>query len=278
MPELPEVETIARTLTPSVAKKRLCAVEVLNPGTWQGEVGPNLVCPQPRPISGAGRRGKILLLNFEAQDTGPDSIQGLAFHLKMSGKLFAYPSGTNPGKHTRAIFSLDDGSLLFFDDIRKFGYVRAITPNSLQNWPFWQKLGPEPFSLNAKQFTQLFHARKSAIKALLLDQEVIAGIGNIYADESLFRAGIHPATPGASIPEALLGKLHESLLEILQEAIAACGSSIRDYRDAKGDAGSFQNSFRVYGRAGQACLVCNTPLCHDRIAGRTTVFCKKCQP
>ena len=287
MPELPEVETIARTLAPCVVGKHINTIKVLNEGTWQGDITPEQVCQMPRLITGTGRRAKVLLLNFghhpdrARQDIGAEidqnSIQGLAFHLKMSGKVFAYPTGTAPGKHTRVIFGLGDGSLLFFDDTRKFGYVRALTPKSLQNWPFWQKLGPEPFSLDSRQFIQLFQPRKTAIKALLLDQEIIAGVGNIYADESLFRAGINPAAPGNSIPEAKLCLLHTTLQEVLQEAIDACGSSIRDYRDAKGDAGSFQNSFRVYGRAGQSCVVCKTPLSHARIAGRGTVFCNKCQ-
>ncbi len=272
MPELPEVETIARTLAPQIHGRRVELAELLHRGTLDGRIG--LAAVQGCTVIGTGRRGKLLLIRF-APD--PGKPQGLAFHLKMTGRLFVHGTETPPGVHTRAIFNLDNGDRLFFDDCRKFGYVRVLTPESLAAWSFWHSLGPEPLDIGPEAFAALFVGRRGRIKALLLDQSVIAGIGNIYADESLFRAGIAPASPADGLSEEQLHRLHAGLREVLLESIAACGSSIRDYRTARGDAGAFQNSFRVYGRAGSPCLSCGTKLRADRVAGRTTVFCPRCQ-
>ena len=293
MPELPEVETIARTLAPQVEGRRIVACEVLNPSTFEGTE------PLGRAIDGVighpGRRGKLLLLPlafggaaFPLLDkstpsgalarqlsTGPERVTGLGFHLKMTGRVFVHPAGTPPEKHTRVLFDLDDGSRLFFDDARKFGYVRVLSPQTLAEWPFWNALGPEPLEMDAAAFAACFSGRRGKLKALLLDQHVLAGCGNIYADESLFRAGIRPDAQAVS-PERLK-RLHAALQEVLLESIEACGSSIRDYRTARGDVGAFQNAFRVYGRSGQVCLTCQTPLESCRIAGRATVFCPNCQ-
>ena len=268
MPELPEVETIARTLAPAVTGRIIIAAKLRDPGVWQGALAPDNLCG--RSITGAGRRGKLLLVHLT------DKID-LAFHLKMTGRLLICPTGALPGAHTRAVFDLDDGSSLFFDDTRKFGYARAINETEAANWPFWQKLGPEPLALGEEEFVRLFCGRGGAIKALLLNQTVIAGIGNIYADESLFRAGIRPDAPGRAVSPERLAGLRLRLHEVLTEAIAACGSSIRDYRTATGDAGSFQKTFRVYGRSGQACLTCGRKLRTAKISGRTTVYCPHCQ-
>ena len=157
-----------------------------------------------------------------------------------------------------------------------------MTPATLKDWAFWQALGPEPLEIDATRFKQCFldshgRARSGKIKALLLDQAVIAGIGNIYADEALFRAGISPLAPGKTLKAKDFTRLHQAVQEVLLEAIAACGSSIRDYRDADGNVGAFQNTFRVYGRKGAACLTCAVPLTQTRVAGRTTTFCPRCQ-
>lgn len=278
MPELPEVETIARTLAPCLEGRRVVGITVLNKGTWQGGLAPEAVCAEgPRPVLGTGRRGKVLLVRL-APPAAPDGVTDLAFHLKMTGRLFVYPAGTEPGPHTRVVFDLDDGQRLFFDDARKFGYARALNPAELAAWPFWQKLGPEPLEMDEAAFVRLFAGRAAAIKALLLDQTVIAGIGNIYADESLFRAGIRPSTPGGRLDGDKLAGLRRALVEVLEASILACGSSIRDYRTARGDAGSFQNAFRVYGRGGETCVTCGRTLRQDKIGGRTTVYCPHCQP
>ena len=293
MPELPEVETIARTLAPQVEGRRIVACELLNPSTFEGPIllGKAIGGTIGRP----GRRGKLLLLPlaFNGEPvplpdpvrpsgslarhlaSGDERITGLGFHLKMTGRLFVYPEGTPPEKHTRLLFDLDDGSRLFFDDARKFGYARVLSPASVAAWPFWNALGPEPLEMDADAFAARFAGRRGKIKALLLDQSVVAGCGNIYADESLFRAGIRPDAQLVS-PDRLK-RLHAALREVLLESIDACGSSIRDYRTARGDAGAFQNAFRVYGRSGQTCLECGAALEGCRIAGRATVFCPNCQ-
>ncbi len=307
MPELPEVETIARTLEPGVAGRAVLRVELPNPRSWEGPLSPaDVLAGGPPRIAGVGRRGKLLLLRFaplagsepalpepatpgpawaewpEGPDAAlsatPDAILGLAFHLRMTGRLQVRPRGeARPGAHTRLILHLDDGCALFFDDTRKFGRVRAISPATLAAWPFWQHLGPEPLLVGEADFIRAFQSRAGSIKALLLDQRVLAGVGNIYADESLFRAGLHPAAPARGLGPGRLALLRRCLVDVLEESIAACGSSIRDYRDANGDAGAFQNDFRVYGRAGQACRNCGAPLAKAKIAGRSTVFCPVCQ-
>ena len=291
MPELPEVETVARTLAPQVCGRRIVGVSVLNAGTWQGQTEAELVAAHRPCIRGISRRGKLLLLHFgeggaesggaeqeipvptssgmwplfysaagieqgrlSLEGQSPDDVTALAFHLRMTGRLFVYPQGAEPGAHTRVIFELDDGRRLFFDDTRKFGQVRALCGKELANWNFWRELGPEPLELTPENFASLFRSRK-AVKALLLDQSVLAGVGNIYADESLFRAGIRPDAKGCDIEPERLVALHKALVEVLLLSIRECGSSIRDYRTARGDVGAFQNSFYVYGRAGERCRV-----------------------
>ena len=201
----------------------------------------------------------------------------LGVHLKMTGRLFVYGPEVAPNAHTRVVFGLDDGNRLFFDDARKFGYVRALSDADLATWDFWRSLGPEPLEIAAPDFAALFRGRRGRIKALLLDQTVIAGIGNIYADESLFRASIRPDAQAGELSPDRLRVLHGHLVDVLRESIAECGSSIRDYRDAHGDAGAFQNRFRVYGRSGQPCVACGRMLTTGKVAGRTTVFCAQCQ-
>lgn len=201
----------------------------------------------------------------------------LGIHLKMSGRLFVYNKDTPPEKHTRIIFDLGNGKRLFFDDMRKFGYCRPLSPADRDAWTFLKTLGPEPLEIDAEGFATLFASRKTRIKAALLDQKVIAGIGNIYADESLFKAGIRPDVPCNTIEKDTLKKLHHHLQAVLLQSIKECGSSIKDYRDAHGDAGAFQNNFNVYGRSGCLCTVCSKPLQTAKVAGRTTVFCEYCQ-
>jgi formamidopyrimidine-DNA glycosylase len=152
-----------------------------------------------------------------------------------------------------------------------------MKPEDLPSWPFWEKLGPEPLVLDEEAFIAAFKGKRGAIKALLLDKRMIADIGNIYADEACFRISVRPSSPASSIDGKQLAALLQNVKAVLNESIAECGSSIRDYRDANGDAGAFQNLFRVYGMAGQECLTCKTVLEKTVVAGRTTVFCPNCQ-
>ncbi|MEG6505595.1 bifunctional DNA-formamidopyrimidine glycosylase/DNA-(apurinic or apyrimidinic site) lyase [Nitratidesulfovibrio sp. 1201_IL3209] len=316
MPELPEVETIACGLRPQLTGRRIVSVSVRNEGTVQGDAATFARCVPGRVIAGVRRRGKLLLMDLAPPDgsaggkragSAPDAVGLMAcrdaagkaagtagtagtggaggdrvphllgVHLKMTGRLFVHGPEVAPNAHTRVVFGLDDGNRLFFDDARKFGYVRALSDADLATWDFWRSLGPEPLEIAAPDFVDLFRGRRGRIKALLLDQTVIAGIGNIYADESLFRAGIRPDAQAGGLSPDRLRVLHGHLVDVLRESIAECGSSIRDYRDAHGDAGAFQNRFRVYGRAGQPCVACGRALATGKVAGRTTVYCEGCQ-
>ena len=289
MPELPEVETIARTLAPQIEGARVRGITVLLPKTLQcsTQLLPRL---ENALIERVARRAKLLLLFARTADhpragNSPESELVLAFHLKMTGCFFVHPGGTAPLKHTRLIFDLEtrDGAAgrLFFDDMRTFGFCRVMQPGDLDDWPFWRTLGPEPLDgppeALAAHLATIFATRRGAVKAALLDQEIVAGIGNIYADESLFKAGIRPGARACDISGPRLLALAAALQEILLLSIRECGSSIRDYRDANGNAGAFQNSFAVYGRKDKACPSCGGLLEGTRIAGRGTVFCPRCQ-
>lgn len=283
MPELPEVETIVRTLKPQVQGKEIKKVELLLERTL--EAGKDyLPTLQGAIIHDVFRRGKLLIMglnqpateSFKAHEPWLSYELLLIFHFKMTGRFFVHPPGTQALKHTRMIFDMDDGRL-FFDDMRTFGYCRIMKPAELKDWPFWSTYGPEPLDTPALELAKLLKEKRTNIKATLLDQKVIAGIGNIYADEALFRARIHPEAKAHEVQLSRLEKLASAVQEVLKISIQECGSSIRDYRDAKGDAGSFQNNFLVYGRKGEKCKVCNESLETKKIAGRTSTFCPHCQ-
>ena len=288
MPELPEVETIVRTLRPHVEGLYLVkALEVKRP----------CVLPEGLPLSeaeglrldGVSRRGKLILMNLDTGEEG--RIMHVVLHLRMTGSLLAqdreapFDADAMPGmagKYTRCLFGFartPEGpctELVRFDDIRTFGRVLVGGDGILESWPFWKKLGPEPLEMSADEFVRRLRGRRQ-VKTMLLDQTVIAGIGNIYADESLFRAGIHPAAPADRLGDERKRKLFDALQYVLRLSIRECGSSIRNYRDAEGNAGAFQNSFAVYGRAGEKCVRCGSVLKKITIGGRTSTFCEKCQ-
>ena len=289
MPELPEVETVVRTLAPQVTGKVIHNAHIL--------LAKSLQCPTVQPASALQhatiervfRRAKLVMLQCRALHPLHPATNAqffMAFHLKMTGRFFVHPGSTAPLKHTRLIFDLaeagkthqtDTPHRLFFDDMRTFGYCRVMLPHELEAWDFWQKLGPEPLETPAKSLAQRLRAKRGSIKSVLLDQTVVAGIGNIYADEALFQAGIVPTAAASSLSMPRLTRLAQAVQNVLQRSIEECGSSIRDYRDANGDAGSFQNNFFVYGRKGALCRVCNTPLDCSKVAGRTTIWCRSCQ-
>lgn len=279
MPELPEVETVCRTLAPQVEGRFISKPVLLAEKTLQAGQEFWALLEGAR-INRARRRAKLLML--EITDNRGGALIA-AFHLKMTGQLFVHALGVEPNKHTKITFDLcpeaggPPEARLFFDDMRTFGYCRLMRPESLPEWPFWAKLGLEPLSHTPEELAERLGAKKGRIKNVLLDQTVVAGIGNIYADESLFRAGIRPDVKCEGLDKKRLTPLAGHIQEILQEAIDACGSSISDYRDANGNAGAFQNKFRVYGRGGKECTVCGGTLSSARVAGRGTVFCEKCQ-
>lgn len=273
MPELPEVETVRRTLEPYVLHDPICQVEVLYPRALQA-VSPKEFC---RALEGASfegirRRGKYLLFDVS---TG----QVMVVHLRMTGRLVAYSGAVPLEKHTSAIFRFASGGELRFVDQRKFGTIHLLPPGRLVEVRGLRELGPEPLG---EGFTPEYLAgalarRKAPIKSVLLDQSCIAGLGNIYADEALFAAGIHPIRPAAELSPEEVGRLCAAIRSVLVDAVANQGTTFRDYRTGLGAEGSFQNKLQVYGRKGQPCLKCGAVLRHLRIGGRTSVFCPNCQ-
>lgn len=271
MPELPEVETIRRDLAPAVRGARVQSVRVA-PDAGRVVQAPSVqsfdAAIRGRRIAAVRRRGKYLI--FELAEGG-----ALVVHLGMTGALLLRRDSDAPDPYTRVVFQLDDGHELRFSDLRKFGRLWFVEdPSTVVG-----KLGPEPLEgLTPQGLRAIFARRTAPVKAVLLDQEAIAGIGNIYADESLFRAGIHPLRPANSLRRAELERLAAAIPETLEEAMRHRGSSYRDYRDAEGREGAHQFYVRVFRRTGQPCFVCGTPIERISIAGRGTHFCPRCQP
>ena len=262
MPELPEVETVVRSLAPLVGR-RILSAEFRCARILRGADPDRLAAGlQGRRIAGVERYGKFILVPLVGGGY-------LVVHLGMTGRLLL---GARPGKHTHAIFTLDRGVLLY-DDSRQFGSVQFSDeiPERVK------KLGPDPLEVALPDFAAALARRKTRIKALLLDQRFLRGVGNIYADEALFRAGIHPLAISARLRGERARRLRLEIVAVLTEAIAAGGSSISDYVDAEGRAGFFQTSHRVYQRTGQPCPACGTAIRRILVAQRSSHFCPACQ-
>lgn len=271
MPELPEVETIARTLAPAVRGRVVAGVELLHRPLLRTGGRKGLDALRGRPVLLVRRRGKMLIIELEGART-------LVFHLKMTGQ-FLFAGETDPrDKHTRLVMRFEDGkNELRFRDVRKFGFLLCLEGNPEASCGELSCLGPEPLEVGLEEFAAILKGRKGRIKSLLLDQRKIAGIGNIYADEMLFDARIHPESPASSLSKPAVARLYDSMKRILAQAIEANGSTLQDYRDAEGREGSFQFSHKVYDRKGGPCVVCGTPIRMMRIGGRSSHFCPKCQ-
>ncbi|MFZ5426941.1 MAG: bifunctional DNA-formamidopyrimidine glycosylase/DNA-(apurinic or apyrimidinic site) lyase [Thermodesulfobacteriota bacterium] len=270
MPELPEVETIARGLDPLLRGRRVTSLTVLDRRVFPGDPEAFRRLFLGKTVAGVGRRAKLCLVNMEDRAV-------IAFHLRMTGRLYVARPVNAPKPHLRVLIGLDDGRALHFDDMRRFGSCRGFASGAIESWDFFRKLGPEPLEMTRGQFLEVLARRGGRIKALLLNQAVLAGIGNIYADEALFLAGIRPDARADRIPRARLEALFQALREVLCRAIEAGGSTIRDYRTAEGVEGSFQWTFNVYGRSGEPCKSCGRGLESAKVAGRTSTFCPVCQ-
>ena len=272
MPELPEVETITRSLDKILPGKVFQQVTVRYSGSLNcsSQAFKDQLIKQR--INQVWRRGKLIVLDLK------ENLH-LVFHLKMSGRLL-YESGSDwqLDKHSHLIFEFYEQGYLIFHDTRKFGYCSLLNSNALYQWTYFAGLGPEPLDLNEDEFVHIFQKSRARIKSVLLDQSKIAGIGNIYADESLHEAGIHPATPCCQLDQDRLRKLSLSLKGVLLRSIQAGGTTLRDYVDGLGNPGNYQNGFMAYGRKGLPCKTCSTLLESCKVAGRTTVYCPKCQP
>jgi formamidopyrimidine-DNA glycosylase len=267
MPELPEVETIARGLHALVQGRRIVDARLLTPAVLRA--GRTETLPG-RTVTHVSRRAKLLRLHL-------DHGGCLVFHLKMTGRVWVAGPGLDLPKHTHLICGLDGGDRLVFEDTRRFGYCAVFEAGEMEEWDFFRSLGPEPLETRPEDLSRRIGVRRAGVKALLLNQTILAGVGNIYADESLFAARIHPASLAAAIPESKRLQLFEELRRILLEAIAAGGSTISDYRNAYGKSGIFQDSFQVYGKKGEPCPACGRPLQAEQIAGRTSTHCVRCQ-
>ncbi|HQV57161.1 MAG TPA: bifunctional DNA-formamidopyrimidine glycosylase/DNA-(apurinic or apyrimidinic site) lyase [Ilumatobacteraceae bacterium] len=279
MPELPEVETVRRGLLGFVVGKRIDRVEVSRDRTVRRTSAGELIAGlEGTTITGIGRRGKYLLADLDSGET-------LMIHLRMSGRVLVSPAGAPRPAHTHVVLHLDGDppTEMWFIDPRTFGEMVVFDPaNAAVELPDVARLGIDPITdgLSRAELGGLLRGRQRQIKALLLDQHVIAGIGNIYCDEILHRSGIHPLRTAASITPRQLTKLHEAIHHILTTAIKAGGSTLRDtqYVDVMGDGGSFQLDHRVYDRAGQRCVTCSKATIQRIVAaGRSTCFCPRCQ-
>jgi len=273
MPELPEVETIARGLAKRVTGDMVDSV-------WLGQKKEPLKSPareiaaalEQARIAAVRRMGKHIVFDLERNNAGRarPTAQWIV-HLGMTGRLQVCEPQAEVIKHTHAILRLSSGRELRFVDPRRFGRLSVAKAADFDAGGF------EPLEVDLDRFLGLFHARKTPIKSALLNQKLLRGVGNIYADESLFRSGIRPRRRASTITREQLGKLFKAVKEVLKEAIALGGSSISDYVDADGEEGFFQLRHRVYGREGEPCLACKTPIKRIVIAGRSSHYCPKCQ-
>ncbi|MGD0166260.1 MAG: bifunctional DNA-formamidopyrimidine glycosylase/DNA-(apurinic or apyrimidinic site) lyase [Gaiellaceae bacterium] len=272
MPELPEVESIRRSLEPLIAGRRIVRAEILDP---------RLVQPEPASaiagrlagerIATLGRRGKYLIVGME-------SGRSLVVHLRMTGSLRRLETGSPADSYRRAWLELDDGSRLDYRDVRRFGTWRLLEAGELESY-LADRLGLEPLepAFTPEALAERLRRRRAPVKAALLDQRTVAGLGNIYVDEALWRARLHPARPAGSLGKSSLTRLHESIREVLEIGIARQGATLRDYSLPDGESGSMQREFRVYGRDGEPCERCGTAIAKTRIGGRGTWFCPRCQ-
>ncbi len=272
MPELPEVETIRRQLAPHVEGRRLESVEIRDV-RWPQGTSPEALAAQ---LTGArverlGRLGKYLIWEL-------DGDRHLLVHLRMTGALLV--DATPEPAHTRALIALDDGHTLTYVDPRRFGTAQLIASGRERDAFLSARLGAEPFS---EQFTPVYlraqaRGRSAPVKSFILDQRRIAGVGNIYADEALHRAGVHPLRPAGSLSLAQWTTLKRTIEQALAAGIDAKGASIDDFRHIDGARGSFQDSFLVHTRAGAPCPGCGTPIRKLVVGGRGTYVCERCQP
>jgi formamidopyrimidine-DNA glycosylase len=258
LPELPEVETVVRTVAPYLIGRRIVSARFTSRFVTPGNRAKLAQRIAGRRIESVSRRGKFIVIAF---DEG-----GIAVHLGMTGKLLV--SGVQT-PHTHGVFTLDDGVLLY-DDPRQFGRIE---------WGHARvaKLGPEPLTVGLAEFSARLRTRKTRMKALLLNQAFIAGLGNIYVDEILFSSGIHPLAHASRLSAARAAKLHRAMVDTLTMAIEHRGSSISDYVDADGNRGDFQMLHRVYGREGEPCSQCGAAIKRIVVAGRGTHYCAGCQ-
>jgi formamidopyrimidine-DNA glycosylase len=267
MPELPEVETTVRGLAQVLQGRRIERVEARRPDLRRAlplDLGQRLTGAR---VTGLRRRAKYGLIDIDRGDT-------LIFHLGMSGRWRIDPSEIE--KHDHFLIETDDGRRLALNDARRFGSLDLVRTDELSEWPPFAALGPEPFDLDASELGKRLAGRTAPIKLLLLDQRIVAGLGNIYVCEALYRAGIHPGRAAGSVSLERLKRLVPAIHDVLDEAIAAGGSTLRDFARPDGELGYFSKSFAVYGREGEQCS-CGGAVKRIVQGGRSSFYCPKCQ-
>jgi formamidopyrimidine-DNA glycosylase len=274
MPELPEVETIRASLAPGLAGRTFSHVRIDDPRLTRPEP-PEVVAAEleGERVVDVRRRGKYLIVVFE-------SGRHLLVHLRMTGNvLHPAPDGYQDDPYVRAVVRLDDGSDVVYRDIRRFGTWDLLEPGELEGYFSARRLGGEPLErgFTAKSLGAALAGRRVPVKAALLDQRAVAGIGNIYADEALWYARIHPLTPAGQLGETDVAALRAGIRKALRLGIRRQGATLRDYRGADGTRGRMQHEFRVYGREGEPCERCGTPIAKTRAGGRGTWYCPTCQ-
>lgn len=268
MPELPEVQTIINDLKKKIIGRKIIDIRTITKSIWRN--GP----PPQRKIVGAKvsnieRKGKYILIRLSCGRT-------LVTHLKMTGRYTIESKGKIKNKHTHCVFVFDEFEL-HFSDVRRFGFLDLIGISDINSTKYLIKIGPDPFEINKGEFIRLIQSKKRIIKPLLMDQTVISGLGNIYADEALFRAGIHPRKNSSKISKVRAGNLYGSIIEILDNAIRARGSSVSDYVDGSGRRGGYQHEHLVYGKEGEPCPKCGRAIKREKIGGRSAHYCTRCQ-
>jgi formamidopyrimidine-DNA glycosylase len=274
MPELPEVESVRRQLEPVLVGRRFDRVHIDDPRLVRpyepAEVAAEL---QGERVVAVERRGKYLVVRFE-------SGRVLLIHLRMTGSLLHARGGSlQDDPHRRAVVKLDDGSDVAYRDVRRFGTWLLLEPGEVEPY-LGARVGAEPLDtlFTAARLGERLAGRRTSLKAALLDQRTLAGMGNIYADEALWLARLNPLRAAAALDRDELRRLHRGIRAALELGLARQGSTLRDYRLPDGSGGSMQDEFRVYGRRDEPCDRCGTPIARTRVAGRTTWFCPTCQP
>ena len=273
MPELPEVETVRRRIAPLVEGTTIASAEIVDPRLTR-PVSPSLVADAlvGERIAAVERRGKYLLWRLESGRT-------LVVHLRMTGSLLHFPAGDLPADaHRRATLALDTGAAVGYRDVRRFGTWELLDDGHLRPY-LASRLGPEPLapSFTSARLARIVAGRRAPIKAVLLDQRRIAGIGNIYADEALWRARIHPRRPAGELDAPEIAHLHRAVRAALRRGVELNGSTLRDYVTPDGEGGGMQHEFHVYGRLGEPCDRCGRPIERIVVGGRGTWLCPRCQ-
>ena len=271
MPELPEVETVRRGLERLVLGKELKTVEVRVPKMIRSGVEDFVTYLPGQKFVSVGRRGKYLLIYLT------DFV--LISHLRMEGKYLLFPDQVPENKHFHVFFKLTDGSTLVYQDVRKFGTMELVDSEVVEAYFQSRKIGPEPIESDFQlcHFQEKLSKSAKPIKNHLLDQTLVAGLGNIYVDEVLWAAQIHPSRSSSSLTDEESARLREEIIRILQLAVEKGGSTIRTYRNALGEDGTMQEYLQVYGKTGQKCPRCQTTIEKIQLGGRGTHFCSKCQ-